>query len=255
MRTRFLYHEYSNSAQGACYRADMNEEHKQHERLVEMLCDDAALAEYKAPYDGYLPSLFSCILADLLIEAGNLVYGEKPSYLKFRAIEVIARVPYHSWSSALFTLLTLCYSSEKKALRLSRLTRFTSFAAENETMHVVVISELAKKQRAGYLRYTLIPMLFAFVYFWLSYLLYLLHPKTSLEINYFFEQHAFEQYDRFLRENAAELQRHPVESEFLNWYGRSIHSEYDFFRSVRNDEIIHRNRSVREMDLHIHALS
>jgi ubiquinol oxidase len=233
----------------------MREEHTRHEELVSSLNDETTLAAYKAPYDGYLPRMFSCVVADVLIGAGNIVYGDKPSYLKFRAIEVIARVPYHSWSSALFTLLTLCYTSEKKALRLSRLSRFTEFAAENETMHVVVISELAKKHHAEYLRYTLIPMLFAFIYFWISYLVYLVSPRTSLEINYFFEQHAFEQYDRFLRECATELQHRPIESEFLNWYGRSARSEYEFFRSVRNDEIIHRNRSVREMDLHVHATS
>ena len=39
-------------------------------------------------------------------------------------------------------------------------------------MHVVVISQLAKRgQKAGFFLHTLIPMLFAFFYFWWSYLL------------------------------------------------------------------------------------
>jgi hypothetical protein len=227
----------------------MQDEHERHELLNRELDDATTLAAYKAPYDHYLPGALSCFIADVLVDSGNIVYGEKPSYLKFRAIEVIARVPYHSWASALFTLLTLCYTSEEKALRLSKLTRFTEFSAENETMHVVVISKLAERH-AGYLLYTFIPMVFAFIYFWLSYLTYLIDPVISLEVNYLFEQHAFDQYQRFIKENEAKLKERPIESAFLTWYGRNPRSELEFFRSVRNDEIIHRNRSVHELALH-----
>lgn len=41
-----------------------------------------------------------------------------------------------------------------------------------------------------------------------------------------------------------------IESEFLAWYGRHPRSEYEFFRSVHNDEIVHRNRSIHEIRLH-----
>jgi hypothetical protein len=171
--------------------------------------------------------------------------------MKFRAVEVIARVPYHSWESAAYTLLTLFYQNEKKALALTEISHFARFAQDNETMHVVVISTLAREyERAGVLRHTIIPMVFAFFYFWWSYILYLAHPKWSLELNYLFESHAFEQYDRFLKECEKELKDRPIESDFLLRYGRHPISQYDFFLSVRNDELIHRNRSVREIALH-----
>jgi hypothetical protein len=217
----------------------------EHERLNESLCYDAVLAEYKKPLDGYRPSLFPRILGGALVWCGNVVYGFKPSYLKFRAVEVIARVPYHSWASATFTLLTVFYSDEKRALRLSTISRFSRLAADNETMHVVVVSALAKKEKqAGILRHTIVPMVFSFFYFWASYLLYLISPRWSLETNFLFEQHAFDQYDLFLKQNEAELKAKPIESEFLAWYGRHPRSEYEFFLGVRNDEIIHRNQSV-----------
>ncbi|HVY73006.1 MAG TPA: alternative oxidase [Candidatus Paceibacterota bacterium] len=218
------------------------------EKLNRTLNDPTALHAYKEAYDDYTPALLPRLLGRSLVWWGNAVYGKEPSYLKFRAVEVIARVPYHSWSSAIYTLLTLVYSDEQKAMRLSDTTKYARFAQDNETMHVVVISQLAKtEERAGLIRHTIIPMTFAFAYFWWSYCLYLVKPRYSYELNYMFENHAFEQYDRFLEMHGEDLKKKPIHSEFLTWYGRTPLTQYEFFRSVRNDEIIHRNTSIREI--------
>lgn len=226
-------------------------ENEAFELLVEELNDPQQRAEYAAPYDDYRPSFAPRMLGRFLVFCGNVMYGEAPSYLKFRAVEVIARVPYHSWASAAYTLLTFCYRSEARAMRLSTISRFSRLAHDNETMHVVVVSHLAQHEHpAGFIRHTLVPMVFAFFYFWASYILYLINPRYSLELNYLFEEHAFEQYDRFLREHEDELKSKPVRSEFLLWYGRHPINQYEFFESVRNDELVHRNRSIREISLH-----
>lgn len=230
---------------------DMRDEHDEFEALVASLNDIAVRDAYRTPLDTYQTGRLPRFLAGILVTCGSLVYGETPSYQKFRAVEVIARVPYHSWASAIFTLLTLFCTDEARALRLSTLSRFTRFAADNETMHVVVISALAHEyQPAGFFRHTFIPVAFAFFYFWISYFLYLLYPRWSLETNFLFEQHAFEQYSRFLAREGEELRRRPITSEFLRQYGRHPRSQYEFFESVRNDELIHRNRSIRELELH-----
>lgn len=222
----------------------------EHEKLIESLRDEAQLEAYKAPFDHYHPGLLPRFLGGILVWCGNTVYGYKPSYLKFRAVEVIARVPYHSWASAAFTLLSMFYTDEKRALKLSNISRFSRFASDNETMHVVVISALARKEQpAGVIRHTLIPLFFAFFYFWMSYIIYLINPRWSLETNYLFESHAFEQYTRFLKENEESLKSKPIESEFLAWYGRNPRSQYEFFVDVKNDEIVHRNRSIHEIEM------
>lgn len=218
------------------------------EALNKELNSPVQLEAYKKPYDNYRTGLLPRLLGGLLILCGNTVYG-KPSYLKFRSVEVIARVPYYSWSSAAYTLMTLFYSDERKAMQLSNVARYARLAQDNETMHVVVISHLAQsEEKAGLIRHTLIPMLFAFFYFWASYMLYLVRPRWSLELNYLFEGHAFEQYSLFLETREQELMKKPVESEFLAWYGRNPRNQYEFFRSIRNDEIVHRNQSVKEID-------
>lgn len=229
---------------------ELNGNDKEFELLNEQLNDEELLKAYKAPYDNYRPGFLPRLLGGFLVFCGNFVYGKEPSYLKFRAVEVIARVPYHSWAAAAFTLMTMFYTSEKKALALATIKDYSIFASDNETMHVVVISTLSRREgRAGFIRFTLIPMLFAFFYYWMSYLLYLIKPRWSLETNYIFEQHAFDSYSRFLELKGEELKDKSVDSDYLNWYGRNFRCQYDFFRSVRNDEIIHRNRSIHEIEL------
>lgn len=221
------------------------------EALNQALNDEVALAEYKQPLDDYKVAALPRFLGKTLVWCGNLVYGKEPSYLKFRAVEVIARVPYQSWSSAAYTMLTLFYANEEKAMALSKATKYARIANDNETMHVVVITQMAREEeRAGVIRHTLIPMFFAFFYFWWSYVLYLINPRYSYELNYMFENHAFEQYSRFLEKRGEELKKKPVMSEFLTWYGRHPRSQYEFFQSIRNDEIIHRNTSIKEIDEH-----
>lgn len=218
------------------------------EELVQSLNDEQFLKDYRHQYDNYHVALFPKMLGKLLVLCGNLVYGRKPSYLKFRSVEIIARVPYYSWSAASFTLMTMFFSSEEKALKYSEVARFSQFAQENETMHVVVVSHLAAlEKKAGFIRYSLIPMGFAFFYYWMSYILYFINPKYSYQLNYMFESHAFDQYDKFLKIYEHELKQKPVHSKFLEWYGRYPRSQYDFFLSVRNDEIVHRNNSIEEI--------
>lgn len=219
------------------------------EALNKVLEDEYELNEYKKSYDSYRPALLPRLLGWFLITCGNTVYGKEPSYLKFRAVEVIARVPYHSWTSAAYTLLTMFYTDEQKAMKLSCIAEYGRLAQDNETMHVIVISKLSQKEeRAGNIRHTLIPMLFAFFYFWASYFLYFLKPRYSFELNYLFENHAFEQYNRFIKKHGEELKKKIVGSDYLEWYGRHPRSQYEFFVSVRNDEIIHRNTSIKEIE-------
>ncbi len=219
------------------------------EVLNQKLNDPHLLLEYAKKYDAYRTHWLPSFLGGVLVGAGNLVYGKNPSYLKFRAVEVIARVPYHSWESAAFTFLTLFYMNEEKAMKLSKLAWASRMASDNETMHVVVISALAKSEKKmnGFV-HTFIPMVFAFFYFWASYWLYIMNPRYAFELNYLFEKHAFEQYSEFLNVYGEELKKKPMSNSYLLWYGRKAETQYDFFQSVRNDEVIHRNRSIEEIE-------
>jgi ubiquinol oxidase len=228
----------------------MDEEKKEHEELVKTLRDPANLKAYEESCRNVRIDVLPRVLGWVLVKAGNLFYGAKPSYLKFRAVEVIARVPYHSWAAVAHTLLTVFYQDEKKALDLCNDNNFARLSQENETMHVIVISKLCRdeNQKGNVVVHTLIPLFFAFFYYWMSYVLYLVKPKWSLQLNYLFEDHAFHQYTQFLEENEAALKDRIVASDFLLWYGRDPKNQYDFFTDVRNDELIHRNKSIKAAD-------
>jgi len=227
----------------------MNEEQfNAHEALVKELNDPVLRAEYARAYDNYRPGFLARFLGYLLVGSGTFVYGKKPSYEKFKAIEVIARIPYQSWEVASYTLLTGLYSNEERAIELTKTSTFSREAQDNETMHVVVISQIVKRLKCeGFFRHVFIPLVFALFYFWTIYILYMLSRRSALELNYLFENHAYEQYQLFLVENGERLRDTPVYSEFLVFYGRTARSEYELFESIRNDELIHRNRSIREL--------
>lgn len=228
----------------------MNEEFDAHEALVRELSDPHLREQYARPYNGRKIGIVPKILAAFLVGSGTLLYGRRPSYGKFKAIEVIARVPYQSWEVAAYTLVSAFHGNEKMAIELCKTSAFSRFAQDNETMHVVVISHLARRKKDhGLFRFTLIPLIFALIYFWAIYFLYMISHKAALELNYLFESHAYEQYQEFIDTNEEMLKQTPVMSDFLAFYGRNVKSEYEFFESVRNDELIHRNRSIRELEV------
>jgi hypothetical protein len=178
--------------------------------------------------------------------------GKKPSYAKCKAIEVMARVPYQSWEMAVYTLLTVLYTNERRAMQLANTNAFSRLAQDNETMHVIVISQIvARDKSGGFIRHTLLPFLISFKYFCTIYILYLISPRSALEINYLFESHAYGEYGAFLEQEGEQLKQRPVTSAYLKFYGRDVANEYELFELIRNDELIHRNRSIRE--LHAHA--
>ncbi len=227
----------------------MNEEQfNAHEALVKELNDPVLRAEYARTYDDYRPGCIARFLGGLLVGSGTLVYGKKPSYEKFKAIEVIARIPYQSWEVASYTLLTGLYSNEARAIELTKTSQFSREAQDNETMHVVVISQIVKRLKCErFFRHVFVPLLFALFYFWTIYILYMFSRRSALELNYLFENHAYHQYSEFLTLYGERLRDTGVRSDFLVYYGRHPRNEYELFESIRNDELIHRNRSIREL--------
>lgn len=223
--------------------------HHSHEEVVLALQNPANLQNYKLASEGYQAHWLPKAIGQSMVFLGNFVYGKSPSYGKFKAIEVIARIPYQSWEVVSYMLLTFFYANEAKAIELSRTSRFSRAAQDNETMHVIVISQLAKKHaQNSFFLHTFIPLVFSFFYFTASFILYLLHPRYSFQLNYVFECHAFLQYQKFLDANEEALKSEPILCDFLSLYGRYPKSEYEFFHSILTDELIHRHQSYLESE-------
>lgn len=185
------------------------------------------------------------LLARALFTITDLVYGKAPSYTKFYAIEIIARIPYQSWEMWSYIVQTLYFSQEQKTIALGELAHFSRVAQDNETMHVVVIGTILQKHH-GFLRLAF-PFLLSFLYFQACFLLHLFSRTWAYELNFLFEEHAYKTYDAFLNQNTEQLKHTPLTSAYLTWYGRDVRSQYEFIELVRNDELLHRNASAAHM--------
>jgi ubiquinol oxidase len=222
----------------------------EHELLSKKLDDEETLSTYRLECDNCEVSTTARVLGNFLVFLGNFFYGKKPSYEKFKAIEVIARIPYQSWEVASYVFLSAFHGNEKKAIELAKTSAFSRMAQDNETMHVVVISHIVQREHgASFIMHTFIPVIFSLFYFWAIFILYFISPRRALELNYLFEDHAFHQYDQFLKEQGEVLRHKPITSEFLDFYGRHVRNEYELFLSIRNDELVHRNSSMHHARL------
>ncbi len=221
---------------------------EEHEALLKQFKDKEKLKSYKERYDNLPTSFFPRLLAKILFGTVDIIYGKKPSIRKFKVIEVVARVPYQTWEFANYLLTTNFYTNEEKALKFASRGDFGKFAQDNETMHVVVISQICKKEHRGnWPIHTFIPIVLAYIYFIISTILYLISSKYSYELNYLFENHAYNQYEWFIKDHADDLEKKSLKSKFLDFYGRPAKNQLAFFEAVKNDEIIHRNQSAIEM--------
>ena len=96
------------------------------------------------------------------------------------------------------------------------------------------------------MRFYITPLLIAYLYAVFCLLFYFFTPRKAYELNYIFEDHAQEQYGIFIADN-KQFKTKPLQSKFLEVYGRANANYYDFFIGVRDDEINHRYRSLEAM--------
>ena len=119
---------------------------------------------------------------------------------------------------------------------------------DNEQWHLLILVEMIAGQgvKEGLLRFRLLPQLIAFFYYHVSWLLYVIKPGLSYELNAHFEDHAEHEYMEYVREH-PELETTPFVSEFEKDYGRFA-SQADLFRQIGLDERQHKLESLERME-------
>ena len=123
-------------------------------------------------------------------------------------------------------------------------------AQDNETMHVVVLSQIVQRLRLPKLHSSYVhPFLFSFFYFWTVYILFLVSRRRHSTSITSLSRCAYEQYSQFL-ENEGETpetdSRH-LRLPCILW--KNVRNEYELFELIRNDELIHRNHSAHASQL------
>lgn len=188
------------------------------------------------------------ILSQILFLFMRLVYGKKRTFSKFKVLEVIARVPYQAWEHVAYIAITHMYGQPDFARRIFEFVRQSRAQQDNEQWHLLILEELVHKKaiRENFFLYRLLPQVAAFVYYHLSWLLYVIKPSLSYALNADLEDHAEHEYMEFVRENPA-FKEEPFESDFAADYGRFA-SLADLFRQIGYDERVHKQESLERIE-------
>jgi ubiquinol oxidase len=90
-----------------------------------------------------------------------------------------------------------------------------------------------------------LPQAIAFIYYQLSWLLFVVHPRWSYRLNADFEDHAEHEYMTMVAEN-PDWDSTPFESSFADDFG-TFASLADVFRQIGHDERVHKLESEAQM--------
>jgi len=184
------------------------------------------------------------LLARCLFSGMDLFYGRKRTLSKFKVLEVIARVPYQAWEHVAYIAMTHTYAEPGFARRVFEFVKESRAQQDNEQWHLLILEEMVQKGGVGenFLLARIAPQIVAFAYYHISWLLYVIDPKLSYELNADFEDHAEHEYMEFVRDN-PEFETRPFASDFESDYGRFA-SSADLFRRIGLDERHHKLESL-----------
>ena len=159
--------------------------------------------------------------ARVLFLALDVVYGRRRTLGKFKVLELIARVPYQAWEQVAYIAVTHTYPDPALARRIHDRVVESRSQQDNEQWHLLILEELLARsgQREGKLRFYWLPQALAFIYYQLSWLLYVVRPAWSYRLNADFEDHAEYEYMTWVTEH-PEWESMAFESSFATDYGQ-----------------------------------
>ena len=188
------------------------------------------------------------LLAGLLFFTMDLFYGRKKTLSKFKVLEVIARVPYQAWEHVAYIAMTHTYGMPDFARRIFDFVRESREQQDNEQWHLLILEEMVqnKKIRENFFWYRVMPQFMAFFYYHVSWVLYVMKPAWSYQLNADFEDHAEHEYMEFVKENPS-FENETFESGFAGDYGHFA-SLADLLRNIGLDERHHKNESLARIE-------
>ena len=183
------------------------------------------------------------IPARILFVTMDAVYGKQRTLSKFKVLELVARVPYQAWEQAAYIAITHVHEHTGLARRIFDRIAESRAQQDNEQWHLLILDEMIDNAgiKEGRLRFFWLPQIIAFIYYQVSWLMYVLRPRMSYQLNADFEDHAEHEYALFVRDH-PEWETQPFVSMFEVDYG-SYDSVADLFRQIGHDERVHKIES------------
>lgn len=187
------------------------------------------------------------LAARVLFVLLDTIYGRPRTLSKFKVLELVARVPYQAWEQVAYIAITHTYERTGLARRIYDRVNESRSQQDNEQWHLLILEEriVQTDLREGWIRYRIVPQLLAFIYYQLSWLLYVIRPARSYRLNADFEDHAEHEYMELVAEH-PEWEAEPFTSAFAADYAQ-LASVADLFRQVAYDERVHKHESLVRM--------
>jgi hypothetical protein len=184
----------------------------------------------------------------LLFGFVNVVYGRGGSLLKFRVLELLARIPYQTWERAAYRAITKASRRTGMARRIYRAMVESRAQQDNEQWHLFVLDELIERRnlRVGWFRHRMLPRMLAGLYHPMCWVLFVVNPATSYRLNASFEDHAEHEYMHYVAEH-PEFDNELFRSELHDVFGH-VATIADTLRQIGHDERVHKLDSLLEAE-------
>lgn len=203
-------------------------------------------AELRAKQREYLdaPAYRYGLPARLLFWTAGKAFPQGRSFEFFAFVELVARVPYMAWEHVGHIAQTQTHRNHRFGRRIQERILLARDEQDNEFWHLLIMEEFLEAQ--GYKRRWFVdrvfPQILSVIYYQMSWLLFVLRPKWSYQLNADFEDHAMRQYAAFVDEH-PEFDEMEWQSEYRGDYG--YHATVgDMLRQIAVDEEQHKDHST-----------
>jgi ubiquinol oxidase len=192
------------------------------------------------------PRLRYNVVSRLLFAFIDLVYGRAGSLRKFRALEVLARVPYHAWERAAYRAAGRLSHRTNLASSVHRCILQSRAQQDNEQWHLFALDEViqARGERLRRFRDRVLPRLLAGIYHPFTWLVLLASPAYSYRLNAAFEDHAEHEYMAFVAQH-PHLDRVRFTSQLGDVFAH-LDTLAGLLRQIGHDERVHKLESLHE---------
>jgi ubiquinol oxidase len=194
------------------------------------------------------PKLKPGIPAKLLFALMDSVYGKKATMSKFLVLEIVARMPYVAWEQVSYVAITHKHSDPLFAKDIHENVVESRSQQDNEMWHLLILEELIQKRntRLGFFKVRVLPQVLAYIYYHVSWLMYVMKPRFSYQLNAEFEDHAEHEYMKFVLDH-PEFEDEKWESKLKDDYG-DFDTLADLFRNIGLDEREHKELSLEKIE-------
>mmetsp|Transcript_11707 Transcript_11707/g.37190 ORF Transcript_11707/g.37190 Transcript_11707/m.37190 type:complete len:390 (+) Transcript_11707:48-1217(+) len=169
---------------------------------------------------------FNTFAVELVVKLLDVMY-EGQTYPRFYVLETIARVPYFAYMSVLHLYESLGWWRRADYISVH-------FAETwNELHHLLIMESLGGDKKwfdRFFAQHT------AVFYFWVTCAMYLASPRMAYHFMELVESHAYDTYDKFVKEFGEELKLQPAPKIAKDYYGGGALYMFDEFQTQRTPE-------------------